>query len=87
MTLLKAQTKYILHIMTHIAYASSLSLVYRSPVHANLKENYSELVTENSPLQHGNYNDLCGVLHKYCKTKDTILIADRVCTKKRESFG
>lgn len=63
-----------------------MSLIYRSPVHANLKESYAELVTENSPLQYGNYNDLCGVLHKYCKTRDTILIADRAWTKKRESF-
>ena len=86
MTLLKVQTKYILHIITHIVYASSMSLIYRSPVHANLQESYAELITENFPLQYGNYNDLCGVLHKYCKTKDTILIADRVCTKKRESF-
>ncbi|KAK2559373.1 eEF1A lysine and N-terminal methyltransferase [Acropora cervicornis] len=63
-----------------------MSLTYRSPVHANLKESYAELVTGNSPLQYGNYNDLCGVLHKYCKTRDTILIADRAWTKKRESF-
>ena len=87
MTLLKVQTKYILHIITHIIYAaSSMSLIYRSPVHANLKESYAELVTENFPLQYGNYNDLCGVLHKYCKTRDTILIADRAWTKKGESF-
>ena len=69
-----------------LPYASSMSLIYRSPVHTNLKESYAELVTENSPLQYGNYNHLCGVLHKFFKTKDTILIADRVCTKKRESF-
>lgn len=64
----------------------SMPLVYRSPVLVNLKESYAELVSDNSPLQYGNYNDLCGVLHKYCKANDKILIADRSCTKERESF-
>ena len=52
-----------------------MALIYRSPVDSNLNVSYEELINERvrSPLCYGGYKELCGVLHKYCKTSDKIL--------------
>ena len=60
-----------------------MALIYRSPVNANHKESYEDLTKElaGSSFCYGGYKELCGVLHKYCKTSDHILAAGFACDK------
>ena len=65
-----------------------MALIYRCPVDTNLKVTYEELINEYviSPVCYGGYKELCGVLHKYCKTSDNILATGCTCDSKDSSL-
>lgn len=54
-----------------------MALIFRCPVHPDLKERHDQLFCEHvkSPSCYGGYKELCGFLQKYCKASDLILTA------------